>query len=253
MKKTNRILTSLATLLAAGLISAQGQTTISLWDFNGQSATTVPGGATSPTASIGTGIASLVGGTTAAASFGSGVANGGSTDPVTTAPANYAWQTTTYPATSANNLSAGVQFLVSTIGYQNIQLTFDIRHSNTSSRYEGVRYTLDGGTSWTPFAFFTGAAGDTWFNGRTVDFSSIAGANENANFGVQIVAAFESSAVPAGLDSYVGSGGTYAPSGTWRFDMVNIAGTVVPEPATGALFGLGALAMIFRSRLVTRR
>jgi hypothetical protein len=252
MKKTNRILTSLATLLAAGVISAQGQTTISLWDFNGASATTVPGGENSPTPSIGTGTASLIGGVTAAASFGSGVANGGSTDPVPTAPANYAWQTTTYPAATANNLSAGVQFLVSTVGYQDIRLTFDIRHSNTSSRYEGVTYTLNGGTTWTPFAFFDGNAGDTWFNNRTADFSSIVGANDNANFGVRIVAAFASSAV-GGAEAYAASATTYASSGTWRFDMVNISGTVVPEPATGALFGLGALALIFRSHLVTRR
>lgn len=253
MKTTKRILTAVAAFLAVGLISSQGQTTISLWDFNGASATMVPGGATAPAASIGTGRVALVGGTTGAASFGSGTSNGGSSDPVTTTPQNYGWQTTTYPSATSANLTAGVQFLVSTVGRQDIQLTFDVRHSNTSSRYEGVLYTINGGTDWTPFAFFSGAAGDTWFNTRTVDFSSILGANNNADFGVRIVAAFESSAVSGGADAYVASQTTYAAGGTWRFDMVNISGTAVPEPSVLALGAFGLIGLHFRQRLVARQ
>lgn len=251
--KTHQQLLGLAALTVS-LLTSQAQT-ISLWNFNGASATTVPGGELAPTPATGLGTASLVGGVTAAASFGSGTANGGSSDPATTTPANYGWQTTTFPTATANNLSAGVQFLVSTVGYQDISLKYDVRHSNTSSRYEGVLYTLDGGSSWTPFAFFSGNAGDTWFKERTVDFSSITGADNNVNFGVRIVAAFESSAVPGGADSYLPSNatGSYAASGTWRFDMVTVSGVVVPEPTALSLAGIGLVVLAFRQRVVVRR
>ena len=133
------------------------------------------------------------------------------------------------------------------MGYQNITIGYDLRHSNTSSRYEALQYSLDG-VNFTTAAFFSGAAGDTWFNGRTADLSAIPGANNNPLFAFRVVAAFESTATGAGAAAYAASSTTYAPAGTWRFDMATVGGTLIPEPGSLALAGLAGLAMAFRRR-----
>ncbi len=205
----------------------QAQTIITQWNFNGSSATTIPGGTSSPTPVIGSGMASLVGGTSAA--FASGVANGGSTDSVNTSPPNYGWNVTTFATQSTGDKTRGLQFLVSTVGFQNITVRWDQRHSNTAPRHAQFQYTLDGGSTWIDFgAPFVGNAGDTWFNNRSVDLSAITSANNNAQFGFRIVATFD----PASGTAYTASNSssTYATSGTWRFDMVTVSGSVLPSP-----------------------
>lgn len=230
----------LAAAFVLGLAVAANAALITEWNFNGNSATTVPGGENAPLPSTGSGSASLVGGVTAAASFGSGTANGGSSDPVTTTPTNYGWQTTTYPAASANDRTAGTKYQVSTVGYKDIQVEYDLRHSNTSSRYEQFQYSTDGSTFIDFGAPFDGNAGDTWFNNRSIDLSSVLAANNNPNFAFRIVAAFA-----PGSGAYVASnaGSNYASSGTWRFDMVQVSGNVVPEPAAMVLLAMGAVAL----------
>ncbi len=237
---------NLIPLAAVGLIASflpASAAVITQWNFN----STVPDaavgtGVTTPSTGAGT---SLALGTTA--SFASGDANGGSSD-LTTGD-DSGWGITGFPGTGAGDLAEGVQFAVDTTGYTTIILNFDLRHSNTSSRYEAVRYTLDGST-WITAAFFTGAAGDTWFNNRTVDFSSISGAGNNPNFGIQIVSAFETTAIGSGAADFVASntGSTYAGTGTWRFDMVTVSGTSVPEPTVGLLGAIGILGLLRRRR-----
>lgn len=239
---------TLALLAAFGASQAQ---VITRWNFNGDSATTVPGGATSPTPSEGVGTASLLGGITA--SFASGTANGGSSDPVNTTPPNYGWQTTTYAAQGAENGGRGVQFAVSTLGYTDIWVSFDTRNSNTSSRWVRFDYSADGGTNWVlgtagAGSIFEGTAGDTWFNNRMVDLSSVTAVENNANFQFRMVAIFGPQAGPyVDGENYTqywaaNATSTYAPSGTLRWDMVTVKG--VPEPGTMAALvaGLGFLA-----------
>lgn len=246
---THRLIT-VATFAAALAFTAGASAQIAQWNFNGTSATTVPGGTASPTPSVGAGTASLIGGTTA--SFASGTANGGSTDPVTTTPNNYGWGTTTYALQNAENGLRGVQFNVSTVGFSNIVVSWDQRASNTSSRYFQFQYTLDvtsATPTWVAFGgqtinsvdgVFVRNAGDTWFNNNSVNLSSILGANENPNFAFRIVAIFD----PNTGTGYAAASTSYAPTGTARFDMV----TVVPAPGAAAVMGLAGLCAMRRRR-----
>ena len=259
MKLVSTLTAAAALALVAGAANAD---IVAQWNFNGDSSATVPGGGSTPSTAVGTGSASLVGGPVG--SFASGISNGGSTDPVTTSPANFGWGTTTYPAASANNETAGAQFLVSTVGFEDIGISWDQRHSNTSSRFWAFLYTTDG-TNWnrlfldntnanpgtTAGAAFgangtlSGPAGDTWFNNRSVNLSSLIAVDDNANFGFRIVSSFDSGT------SYAASNGasSYATTGTARFDMVTIRATAIPAPGSVALLGLGSLIAIRRNRV----
>ncbi|MBX3403866.1 MAG: PEP-CTERM sorting domain-containing protein [Phycisphaeraceae bacterium] len=220
--------------------AASGQI-ITQWNFNSNPPDGVlTTGTTAP--NIGAGTISVIGGVTT--SFASGNANGGSTDPDT--GDNSGWQTTTYPAQGTGSGTAGIQALVSTVGHSDIIVSWDQRHSNTSSRFWQFQYTLDGETfssaGLADDGIYSGNAGDTWFNGRTADLTGIAGAANNANFGFRVVAVFD----PAGTGQYLASSatGTYGPTGTSRFDMV----TVVPAPGALALLGLGCATALRRRR-----
>ena len=217
---------------------------ITQWNFN----SAVPDndtstGTTNP--SVGAGVATLLGTT---GGFASGTSNGGSSDPALTD--NSGWQTTTYAAQGTEDSGRGVQFNVSTLGYTGISIGYDLRHSNTSSRFERLEYTLDGST-WNSASVFDGNAGDTWFNGRSFDFSGIGGSANNPNFGIRVVATFAS-----GTSAYAPSNSTstYATTGTWRFDMVTVSGiAIVPEPGSATFLGLIGLVGLVRttiSRLV---
>lgn len=228
-------------MLAVGNVQAAD---ITQWNFN-----SVPADTSTTTgsliASVGVGSLSTLGSVTQ--TFASGASNGGSTDPVTVDDTGLS--TLTYAAQGTNNKLNGVQFNVSTLGFENIAVSYDLRHSNTSSRYEQFQYSIDG-TNFVDFALFDGNAGDTWFNNRTVDLSAISGAENNASFAFRIVSAFapDSSAYAAS-----NAGSSYATSGTWRFDMVTVSGdtiAAVPEPESYAMLlaGLGVMGFAARRR-----
>jgi PEP-CTERM motif len=230
MMKNALILTA---LLVAGNANAD---VLTQWNFN-----SVPVDGSTSTGSlvpsIGSGGVSTLNVTP---SFASGSANGGSSDPATVDDTGLG--ITGFAAQGADNKLRGLQFNVSTLGFEDIVISYDLRHSNTSSRYEQFQYSLDG-TSFTDFALFDGNAGDTWFNNRTVDLSSITGADNNASFAFRVVSAFAPS-----TSQYAASNITsnYATTGTWRFDMATVSGTAIapiPEPETYAML-LAGLALI---------
>lgn len=232
-----------AALLAAGSVNAA---TVTQWNFN--SATPDANTATGSTApSIGSGTLSLIGGVTA--TFASGSASGGSSDTASSAD-NTAYNLTAFAAQGAGDKTRGIQFNVSTLGFQNVSVNYDLRHSNTSSSWEQFQYSLNG-TTFTDFTTFNATTGDTWFNNRTVDLSSIAGANNNASFAFRVLETFA-----PGTSTYTAStaGSTYGTTSTWRFDMATVSGTAVapvPEPTTYAmmLLGLGFMGLVARRKL----
>ncbi len=211
------------------LTSAYAQSSIAIWNYNA-----IVGAPTSPVADIGTGTSSIVGSLVVASAatgmdpiIGNGCGSQNGLNPG-------AWAFTASPGLT--NESSGVQYNVSTVGFQNIFFTWDQRSSNTAVNTMRVKYTLDG-TTWLDFVmtdlnttycngvldggrFQNSAVGDN-YRRVSVNFSAITGANNNANFAVRVLAAhyqttgeFRQTGVPTNI----------ATAGTWRFDNVSIGG-----------------------------
>lgn len=251
----------LLALVAAIPASAQ---VVVQWNFNGTSVAEIPGGSASPapsfrSAEVPTATASLIGGTTA--TFASGIAGGGSSDPVTTTPPNYGWNTTTYAPQGTENRQRGIQFAadLSNFGagdqeigvtsvYTGLLISFDVRHSITASRYLQLLYTIDGNTWEAPAAgLFAATSGDTWFNGRSL----LLGPEVlTQSFAFRIVAAFDPT-LDVGAYSASNPASSYAVTGTLRYDMVTLQ--VIPEPATYAVLFGGAVLLLVLVRRFGRR
>lgn len=241
-------------LLVSVLVLCQStfaQTTFVEWNFNsnppdGSNST----GSTMP--SVGAGTFTTIGGITQ--TFGSGTANGGSSDPAVTD--NTGLQTTSFASQGTNNNSCGIRFQASTVGYQNIVLNYDLRHSNTSSRYELVQYTLDITATtpvWVDAATFDGNVGDFWFKNRTIDLSAVTALNNNPNAAFRVVSTFAPS---TSAYAATGAASSYATSGTWRFDMVEVKGQsfgadIIPPIAQTYLFSNATNSIVVFSEPVS--
>lgn len=206
--------------LVLGSNNSFAQTTITQWNFDQQNLTP----------NTGTGTASSIGGTTGSFATGN--------------PTLYSWSTTNYPAQGTASATAGVQFNVSTIGFNGISVSWENRNSNNAANRLRLQYTLDG-TIWTDFAasdanatnindgtpagfdagrYITDVA-DWHF--RTADLSTITGADQNPSFAIRFVTEFVD-----GTDyGATVTGNTYAPAGTIRFENVTLTGTPgTPSP-----------------------
>lgn len=219
---------------------------ITTWDFNDGTTT---GGTILPAsgANAAGSFLNLVGGTTA--TFAGGNVNNISSDPLGAATTNRAYNTSTYAAQGQESGERGIQFNVSTLGYMNIVIEFDMRHSNTSSRYVQFLYTLDrteASPVWVAGDIFEAdQGGDRWYNNRTVNLTSVLGANNNPNFAFRVVAIFEPSTSAYKATTTTSS---YSSAGTLRYDMVEVMGDVVPEPASMIALGTGIVGLVLRRR-----
>lgn len=205
--------------------TSQAQNVISHWNFN-----SVPPDASTSTGTlipaIGSGVITALGGVTT--SFSSGAnADSAISD-------NSGLGLSGFPTLNANNKSAGVQINLATLGLENIRLAFELRSSNTGSGNALVQYCLDITASnpvWVDMDSFVASGGDVWIN-RSVNFSAISGLNNNTNAGFRVVSKFANN-----TNAYAAARATstYAPTGTWRFDMVSIyadsINVVVPQIA----------------------
>lgn len=223
MKKLVLALTATLTTLFA----AKGDT-ITLWDFNFPTTATT-GDANGNTGTfipyVGSGSFTNIGTTTN--SFGNQSTS--TSDPWITD--NSALRLGKFPSTSASSKTSGIQFFTSTLGYENIQVSFDQENSATASKYWRFQYTTNG-TTWDDYVVLQSAGSTAWLQQRTVDLSAMPGVRNNPNFGVRYVSEFESTATGAGIASYVGNSGTYGTAGTLWVDMVTVSG-VAYNPANG--------------------
>jgi hypothetical protein len=170
-------------------------------------------------------------------------------------------------AAGAAQYTQGVELDASTVGFGNISFSFDWYSTTQGIRDLQFQYNtnINNTAGWTNFGGTspTGtyiATSNDYYNAPgsptiAVNLSSILGANNDPNFGVRLVSAFDSTgnvpndyasaALNAGLTQIYNNN-----SGNWRFDNFTFSGTAVPEPSSMLLGGAAAagLALVRRRR-----
>jgi hypothetical protein len=219
-----------ALVVTLGLTQAQ-PVQLAFWDFNDNDAI-VDGG-------VNGGTLSLVGGVTNP----TGTFAGSPLDP---GSPNRGYQTTNYPTQGQNNLTAGIVFNTPTTGYMNITVQFDVRWSNTASKYLRFQYTIDG-VSWINGPQLVAGGGDQWYSQGPgagsrflFDFTGNTAVDNNPNFAFRILTEFG----PSGQYEAASSDRSYSTSGTLRYDLVEVRGEVVPEPASMLASGAGLAGLV---------
>ena len=203
----------LYTLLFVAFAFTMNAQTITQWNFDDAS----PATAMLPTTGSGTFI--LIGGVVDNTSGTPAVMPAG--NPST----GKAYSVKTFPVTGTASGTAGYEFAVPTAGHPDpINVTFDPRGSNTSSRWQQYDYSLDGGTTWNAVGNNGGMLTNAFTATPMVSLNLPAGSGNNNSFRFRIVSIFD----PAGSDySPVGyaapTPSVYGPGGTWRIDNVTFS------------------------------
>jgi hypothetical protein len=279
----------LGTLVLASAHRAHAQSVIASWTFDSLSAGTNLDPAAS-TDLTGTANSSSVGMSSTGANFPTTSATGPDTSNINveagtdtinnnTGASNQDWRIVGTNGWNSGTAigSQGAQFALSTVGYTNIALSFDLEITSQGEANMQVEYTANG-TTWQNAAIaFSGGSGtvltnpasggnanivagsylhtDTssgsniWFNQITANLTGIGGLSNDPNFAIRIVNAATGSADVA-LKS---NGALNNTSGNWRIDNVMFTATAIPEPSTWALMaGSAALCLAILGRRVVR-
>jgi len=125
-------------------------------------------------------------------------------------------QTLNYPITG-NEKTAGISMNISTLNYKDIYISADIRHGGTSANKMALQYTI-GDNIWKDAMTYTSTSGDTWYL-RYYDFSGLTEVENNTQFSLRYVTAYDGTAYAA-----TGFGKVYAATGPIRFDNIRLSG-----------------------------
>lgn len=272
-----RKIVCLAALFAASVAATRAQTTITTWNFASDYVAPRNGldYNSSPAPSTGSGRASALGMSnhyngTNSISGPDILASPGSSDGF------YAWcirGDSTKVGSGGNGWSSkagigtqGAEFDVSTAGFNNIQISFDVGTTAQSERNLQLEYTINGQTWLNATLTSAGSLGclenntcsqDTvdgsfvelgigWNNGITADLSGITCVNNDPNFGIRIVNASTGSD-----DVNVEGSACNNVSGDWCLN--NVVVQSVPEPAMLTLGSLGGLSLFLLRRKKNKR
>ena len=227
------------------------QTQLAFWDFNesnpldSTAMLAADGGVFAAQAQIAINLANIVYNNSGTGFRGSPLDPNNPTHPN---PPNWGLQTTDYPAQGQDSGLAGIVVSVPTTGYQNIVVKFDVRWSNTASKFLAVEYTTDGGVSWTRARVLEARRGDRWHSDAAdnggygalveLDLSGDANVNNNAQFAFRVVTIFDPD-----TNQYTAAqfGSNYTTRGTLRYDLIEILGEEASSGPEGDVNGDGCV------------
>jgi hypothetical protein len=246
-----RALSALGLATVAVAVSLAQPTQLAFWNFNesdpldSTAMLAADGGVFASQAQISINLAAIVYNNNGTGFRGSPLDPNNPTHPN---PPNWGLQTTDYPAQGQDSGLAGIVVSVPTTGYQNIVVKFDVRWSNTASKFLAVEYTTDGGVNWTRARVLEARRGDRW-HGDTeanggygalveLDLSADSAVNNNAQFAFRVVTIFDPN---TGQYTAAQSGSNYTTRGTLRYDLIEILGEEVDSGPEGDVDGSGCV------------